>query len=313
MDAELRLLRPFNTGAVENAEALRADLGSSRAKILASHHFVAGFSSSRDSEAGSAPGTSLVNLVMRFPDGGAASATAAALAATNAAEVPTSIPRHSDAAASAYDMRQRVIVESFTAHGPYVLYQWVQTNKSVVTATELVAKTLDLQGPRIDRFVATDPSRLASLSFDTNGLLANTLPAKAEVFGAGAGEYSARAALHFQPDPMESAALFKDAGVESVSLRESMVFQTRNSAAAAHLADELAAHASAAGATQIQGVVGLPKAKCVDTDMNTDQISQRFRCYAFAGRYAFQTSSEQQDDARKKATAQYLILKQYHR
>jgi hypothetical protein len=103
-----------------------------------------------------------VNLVMRFHDGRAASATKAALTTTNAAHVRTSIPCHSDA--SAYDMPRRVIVESFAAHGPYILHQWVQTKNSVAAGTELVAKILDLQGPRIDQFIPTDPSLLAGLS-----------------------------------------------------------------------------------------------------------------------------------------------------
>jgi hypothetical protein len=45
VDSELRQLRPSNTGAVENALALRADIGLSRANIAAKHGFVAGFSS----------------------------------------------------------------------------------------------------------------------------------------------------------------------------------------------------------------------------------------------------------------------------
>jgi hypothetical protein len=311
VDAALRHLRPFNTGAVQNAEALRGVLGLSRVGILRSHNLIAGFASSRDSEGGSSPSTSLVNLVMRFPDGLGASATAAALAATNAAQVPMAIPRHSDAVASAYDMGHGVIVESFAPHGPYVLYQWVQTKESVETATGLVARTLDLQGPQIDHFVPTDSSRLASLSFDTDGLVAHTLPAEIEVFSATAGEYSARGTLHFQTDPVASAALFMRAGVESVSLRESVVLQTRDPAAAARLVDELAGHAAATGATEISGVPGLPNAICVDVDMAANRTSSRFHCHAFAGRYAFETSSEHQDDAREKTVAQYLILRQY--
>jgi hypothetical protein len=313
VDATLRHLRVSNTGAVENAQALRADIGLSRANIVAKHRFIVGFSSARDSGSGPAPDTSLVNMVMRFPDRGAAVAAAAALAATDVTQRPTAIPRHVDASASAYVMGHGVIVESFTAHGPYVLYQWVQTKESVETATELVAKTLDLQGRRMDEFVPTDPSRIAGLSLGAKDLLTHTLPTTSEVFGASSGEYSARGALHFQVDPMDSAALFENAGVESVSLRETMVLAARDPASATNLAEELAAHASAAGATLIQGVAGLPNAKCVDAGTDSDQTQRRFHCFASAGRFAYETSSEQQDDARKKAAAQYLVLRQYHR
>ncbi len=73
---------------------------------------------SNSTEGKSVPNTSLVNLVMRFPDAGAAAAAAAALVATDRTQRPTPIPRHLDAAASAFDMAQGVVVESFTPHGP---------------------------------------------------------------------------------------------------------------------------------------------------------------------------------------------------
>ena len=84
VDTALRELVVFNTGAVESAQALRADIGLSRANIAAEHGFVAGFSTSRRTGGGSEPDTSLVNLVIRFPDHGAAVAAAAALVATDA-------------------------------------------------------------------------------------------------------------------------------------------------------------------------------------------------------------------------------------
>ena len=102
-------------------------------------------------------------------------------------------PRHPEAAASAFNMAQAAIVESFASQGLYVLYQWLQTNKPAETATELIGRTLDLQGPRIDQFVPTDPSRLASLSVDPNGLLAQTLPASPYAVTPDIGVYSAPA------------------------------------------------------------------------------------------------------------------------
>jgi len=43
VDATLRHLRVFNTGVVENTQTLRADIGLSRANIVAKHRFIAGF------------------------------------------------------------------------------------------------------------------------------------------------------------------------------------------------------------------------------------------------------------------------------
>ena len=293
-------LRVSNTGVVENAQALRADIGLSRANIVAKHRFIAGFSSSRDSGSGRAPETSLVNLVMRFPDGGAAVAAAAELAATDVTQRPTPIPRHG------------AVVESFTPRGPYLLYQWVQTVKPVETATELIAKTLDLQGPRVDQFLPTDPSMLAALPVDPSGLLAHTLSASPHAVTPDIGVYTPRAALHFQADPVDSAALFAATGVESVSIRDGTVFQAETATAAAHVAEQLTAREIDSGAALIQGVAGLPNTRCVDGGMDSQRTSPRFRCYAAAGRHAFESSAEEQGDVRERTAAQYLILDRYH-
>jgi hypothetical protein len=304
VDTTLLQLGASNTGPVDNPQALRADVGRARADIAATHGFIAGFSTSRNSGGVPVPNTSLVNLVMRFA---APSDAAAAAAQMSAAEPrrPTPIPRHDDAAALAFDMPQGVIVESFTPHGPYVLYQWVQTNTPPETATALIAATLDLQEPQIDAFVPTDPAQLATLPIDPTGLVSHTLPNAAT---PAIGVYSAPAALHFEGDPAKSAALFADAAVESMSLGLTMVYQARDPAGAARVVDQLTANEAQAGATPIDGVAGLPNAKCLDRGGNLQQTQSRFGCYARAGRYAFNASSPEARDARQQTAAQYLLL-----
>jgi hypothetical protein len=313
VDATLRQLITVNTGPASNPQALRADIRLARADIAAKHRFVAGFSTSRSTEAESAPDTSLVNLVMRFPDAGSAAAAGAEMAATDPMQRPMPIPRHTDAAASAFDTPNGVFVESFTPHGPYVLYQWVQTNKPPKTATELIARTLDLQSPRIDQFVPTDPSRIASLPVDPSGLLAHTLPVSSDEYTPGIGVYSPQAALHFQTDPVKSAPLFAAAAVESVSQNRTMVYQAKDSAGATEIVDQLVADEAAAGATPAEGVAGLPNARCLDRGADIPRTQSRFDCYAHAGRYAFKASALKAQDAREQTAAQYLMLNGYGR
>lgn len=249
VDSALRQPRVFNTGAVENAQALQADIGLTRANILAAQGFLAGFSTARDSKGRAVTDSSMVNLVMRFTDQDAASAAVAALAATTGNQKPTSIPRHPDTAASSFDMAHGVIVESFTPQRNYLLYQWTQTSRPIQVAAELVAKTLDLQVPRIERFAPTGPSHLGGSSADPTGLLAHTLPIPPGIVSPNTGVYSGRAALHFQADPVDSATAFTAAGVEAVSFRGATVFKSRDAASAAALADQLSARDVAAGAT----------------------------------------------------------------
>jgi hypothetical protein len=310
VDAQLLQLNAFNTGPAENPQALRAVIGRPRAEIAARHRFISGFStarSTRGAELASAPDTSLVNAVMRFGDPGEGAAAAAEMAAAAPMPRPTRIPRYPDAAASGYDMPGGVIEEAFTAHGPYVLYQWVQTIRPPDVATEMIAKTIDLQGPRIDQFVPTQSAQLAGLPVDQTGLLAHTLPASPDTVAPGV--YSPKAAVHFEIDSVKSAAVFTAAGVEFLSLRgATMVYQAKDPDGASRVVDELSADEAEAGATPAEGVAGLPNAKCLSQAGGGRPM---FDCYGRVGRYAFKVSSGQAPDARQQAAAQYLMLKDW--
>ena len=169
VDATLRRLESTNTGPVPDAQGLRADIRARRAGIAEVHRFVAGFSSARSTEGEPTPTTSVVNLVMRFPDAGAAAAAARDMVAAEPAR-PTAIAHHRETLALVVAMPRGVIVESFTLRGPYVLYQWVQTRNTLEAATGLVAGILDPQGPRIDAFTPTelvDPSSAVALGRTT--------------------------------------------------------------------------------------------------------------------------------------------------
>jgi hypothetical protein len=312
VDSQLRQLRPSNTGAVEDALALRADMGRSRANIAANHGFVAGFSSARDTRTGSETRIAAVNLVVQFANRNAAAAAAAEMAATNSEQRRALIPRHPDAAAAVFDMAQGAVVESFTPHGSYVFYQWVQSTGRVGTATDFIAETLDRQGPRIDAFTPTPSSQLLTLSVDpTTGLLAHTLTVNPGSSNPASGVYSARAAMHFQHDSVDSVAVLASGPIISMSLRDAVVYETGDAAAATRVVEQMAIHQSTAGATAIEGVTGLPNAQCFDAGMESPRTQPRFRCYASASKYAFNTSSELQDNARKQAAAQFLMLYGY--
>ena len=80
-------------------------------------------------------------------------------------------------------------------------------------AIGLVAKTLDLQGPAIDKFRATDLSEFADISLDPTGLLARTLPVPdKEATPIQNATYEQRGALQYQSDPARSAKLQRPRG-----------------------------------------------------------------------------------------------------
>ncbi|MDO8942797.1 MAG: hypothetical protein Q7U75_06410, partial [Desulfobacterales bacterium] len=129
------------------------------------HNFINGFVSARQAEGR----TTLMNTVLRFADPPSAAAAAADMGQTvlnqqssSAPVRPVSIPGHPDALATSYSFiddatkRRWIAVRSFTSHGPYVLTQLAESVDGQDAAVTLIANTINLQRPVIDRFEATD-------------------------------------------------------------------------------------------------------------------------------------------------------------
>ncbi len=167
--------------------------------------------------------TSLRNVVLRYSDPDAAAAVAKGMTAGALSmpvdpngsldPIPTQpirpmpIPGHPDvngALLTRHDPTQ--IVNELTvasAHGPYVLVQDAQTAQAPEHAADMVGKTLDLQGPLIDKFQPTDPDQFLSLPLDPTGLVARTLPvppAQATTMSNAAFDRAAAFAARRRPD-----------------------------------------------------------------------------------------------------------------
>ncbi|MBB3602028.1 hypothetical protein FHT40_001661 [Mycolicibacterium sp. BK556] len=293
VDTSLRRLESANTGPVSDAQGLRSDIRGRRAGIAEANGFVAGFSSARSTEGEPTPTTSVVNLVMRFPNADAASAAAREMVVAEPAR-PVAIAHHRETLALFVTMPRGVIVESFTPRGPYVLYQWVQTRNTLAAATGLVSAILDLQGPRVDALIPTDPALLV----DASRLMARTLP-------PAVGVYSAPGALHFEADPVRAADRFAAAGVTAVALGRTTVYRAESAGGAALLIDRISSDELSDGAMVTDAVGGAPDVTCVDRGGNP---LSRYGCHGVTGSYAFTTTSAHAQDARQQAAAQYLLL-----
>ncbi len=325
VDPTLTRVISINTAPLESASALWVDFPKTVRDIAAKHGYLTGFSSSRGAALG-APTRFLTNAVLRFPYEEAASSAATAMAAEQMRVWPdnpavaSSIPGRAGSIALArsgigVNGQPTAVVQAFTSHGPYVLYQWVELEDgSGDDATALVARTLDLALPRIDAFHPTEAQNFANLPTDPLDLLSRTLPPEAhEVSHPAMGSYPPAAALHFETDPTASSRLFEAAGVDAVAMTNNVVYRTRDSEAAQLIAD-LAARQFSSGATndrRTAPVPGLSKSQCFDR--RTDDVTMRsaqlqFYCVATAGNYAFKTSSQQLGDAHQRAAAQYLLL-----
>ena len=310
VDSELTAGFGFGAIVLPNAETLTLIGPSELAAVAGGHGMIYGFASARTLE----NKKMLLNAVLRFPDDGAATAAATDLGKTAlqqqgldgpAQSVP--IPNHPDAQANHYTTVDRIAgkwtaVRSFTAHGPYVLMQLAQATEGLDPALALVDKTIEMQGPVIDSFRATDPSEFADISLDPTGLLARTLPMPdKEASPTQNATYEPRGALHFQSDPVRSSKLFDDTGMDLVAMAKTNVYQTADAEGAAKIVDEFFAEV-APTAQPANPVKNMPDSRCLALE------DKAFYCLATADKYAIETSGPNLLDTQQQVAAQYVML-----
>ncbi|WP_157118299.1 hypothetical protein [Mycobacterium sherrisii] len=270
------------------------------------HNFVTGFATARR-----AMTKELINVVLRFATPEDAMAAATDMGAKSASiqtkysgpqsTHPIPIPRHPGTTAYTYDAASQVNVFAYTAHGPYVLCQHADGAEAADVLVNVVATTLDLQGPLIDQFSPTPVEQLPELQIDPSGLWARTM--SEETTTVDEGVYDSRAILHFQENPPRSKQLFDSVSLQYGSIGIDNVYQMPDAAAAVRAMGGLVADAEAHG-TPAAGVRGLPTAKCFKLK---DAASQDFYCLAQADRYVIE-ASDSDPDVREKVAAQYLML-----
>lgn len=283
-------------------------IGAPVGQIAVDHGFINGFVTARaNTLKPDEPRTALVNMVLRFPTPEDAAAVASAANEKNPSVIvapePALIPGHPEALASRGPVDGGIRVSSFTAHGPYVLYQDVKTNEARAPE-EVVAKTLDLQIPAIDAFQPTDPAQFPTMELDPTTLISRTL--RIDKPTTMQGVYGRHGALHYDhpglAEPLEAA------GVDAVSIGQTQmqVFQTRDAAAAKELAAKMAEGLSK-DSKPSDAVPGMPTAKCFDA-AGASILLLRASCVVAADRWVLRSASQQPLDAAQQLAAQYLML-----
>ena len=294
--------------------------------VAEAHGFQSGFASARVTSTG--PQRSLQNVVLHFPDAAAAAAAAAEMVAKAppmgdvAPGPPAPLANTPESLALTYALPDDVIrVDSFTAHGPYVLYESAVTPTLLTggVAAVLADSALNAQKKRIDEFTPTAPAELPNLSLDPTGrLLSLTLSGPDNAAPVMAGVWAPQAWLHFEYDPVAAAALFKTAGVDAVTQRLTTLYQAGNADGAARIAEEFAKQTgNLVDVAPIDGVAGLPSARCYQRNkgalpptaaMTWQRLLWHVRCIATVDRYVYTGFSADPADVRQQMAAQYRIL-----
>ncbi|OBF38174.1 hypothetical protein A5724_10640 [Mycobacterium sp. ACS1612] len=298
----------FGATVLPNVGAL-AQIGPETFAAAASQHgFINGFASARTQDGQKI----LLNAVLRFADNDSAAAAAGEFgdiaAKTGDGVQSAQIPGHPDTKAASYTQTEGSTgkkwnaVRAFTAHGQYVFMQLAQAADSMDTAVGMVSKTVDLQGPAIDQFRATDPSEFADISLDPTGLLARTLPVpEKDATPIQNATYEQRGALQFQSDPARSAKLFADIGMDLAAMAKTNVYQTKDPAGAAKIVDGFYAELQPTS-QPAKPVNNLPDSRCLQLQDKT------FYCLGAADKYAIETTADNLLDAQQQVAAQYAML-----
>jgi hypothetical protein len=298
----------FGATVLPNVGALAQIGPESFAAAASQHGYINGFASARTADGQKI----LLNAVLRFADPGAAAAAATDFgdiaSKTGDGVQPAQVPGHPETKAASYTQTEGSTgkkwnaVRAFTAHGQYVFMQLAQAIDGPDTAVGLVAKTIDLQGPAIDQFRATDPSEFADISLDPTGLLARTLPVPdKDATPIQNATYEQRGSLQFQTDPARSAKLFSDVGMDLAAMAKTNVYQTKDAAGAGKIVDGFYAELQPTS-QPAKPVNNLPNSRCLQLQDKT------FYCLGTADKYAIETTADKLLDAQQQVAAQYAML-----
>jgi hypothetical protein len=306
---------PQFTGVITRGQGLRDLVSNEVATAAEANHYITGFNTERAGVIGSAPARLLSSAVFRFPTPQDASAAAAAMSAApdsalmreSAPATIVPIPAHPATLAWLYQVDGGFNISAYTAHGPYVFYQYAGSKATVDAAAALVGATVDVQGPLIDAFAATPVDKLTTLPVDPTGLLARTVPAKEASVNA-VTVYTPHAALHFEPNLDAAQKMYTTLGIDAVAVYRTWVYQTKDAGAAGDGMGQLltATVASPQSYVPTPGIPGLPQARCYTR--NGGDPDTRYLCMATADRYLFKATAAQDVDARQAVSSQYLML-----
>ena len=195
-----------------------------------------------------------------------------------------------------------------SAHGPHMLIQVVQY-ATPERAVDLAGRILDLQLPLIDTFVPTAPKPLATLPLDPTGLLARTVPLKpGQGDSMSSADYDPPGAIQLEGNPIQAGSAMRDAGVDTVAVSQTTVYQAGDADAAQRLAqalgDDLTTTRAAEPADEVPGIAG---SRCMRVEDAGGLIAQHW-CFATNDRFAFKAVARDLNNAHQQMAAQYLML-----
>jgi hypothetical protein len=266
-------------------------------------------------------GRSMTQYVLRFDSAASAAHAGQTLPAAQLAELgyqPLTVPGQSLArgAWKPGDTQRTASYYVWAPHGSYLLFAYlfdpVSVPPNLAAAATQLGSALAKQAEYLRGYQPTSVSDIVKLPADTSDLLKRTLPRDNQDRGTAdpPGVYTLRAAAAYAYDPRESLSAYRDAGVELIAIRDSLVAPARDAAAARGLISKLSKRFPE-DLDPAKPPPGMPGTECAarkeKTDGNRPYLA-RFTCYTSYDRYFAVVSGANQQDTYQRTAAQYKIL-----
>lgn len=280
--------------------------------------FVAGFTSTGQSETDWHIGNSMSVSVLLFETEGQAAAAAKALSARGfynnpdrpAEILPVKSSKYPDVI---FSFRTDVkAVAGWYATGKYVIVPVAESPEDAqlnVSAPEkllsLVESAIRVVSERVRNFTPTPVDQFSQRNLDPDDMLFRTLPrAAGDSYKQPPGVYDATTDLHFAEFPDRTRAMYDRAGVDRIGYGATQVVRARDAAAADGYLAEVTIDKYM---VDVEAPKGLPGARCRKY-RGPEQNAVPYYCYAAYDRYVGFASASQLGEAQQRISAQYAIL-----
>ena len=262
-------------------------------------------------------GDSLLLMLTSFPNDDAAARAAIDMDATDFAVNPdnkkTTIPGYPQARAHYRPGSPSLGVTM--ASGFFVVSVLVRSDSKpdLDSLTQRVQRTLDRQKPLMDKLIPILDASLTSLPLDPDNMLsrlfiAGEVPKISDTFGS----MGPRAAAMCANSQSRKDGLFKQAGIDRCAFsKDSQLLRAKDeTAASTYLPKLIEADRAEFIDHDVTPPDGIKGAQCVEQKQAiwADSANIRFVCSVTFGRYIASVWSNEEQDARQRAAAQYAIL-----
>jgi serine/threonine kinase PknH len=179
--------------------------------------------------------------------------------------------------------------------------------------TQRVKRTLDLLTPIEGNLIPDPEATLAELPLDPDNMLSRLfVPGDQPKVSASFASTGPRAAAFCADSQARKDGLFAQAGIDRCAFSEgSQLMRSKDETAATTILPKLAeADRSESIDHDVSSPDGLKDARCFEQKpaIVADNANARFECFVSYGRYIAAVTSNEENDVRQRAAAQYAIL-----